>query len=304
MLIIFCQNPLQPRQPDSAYIAETAIASSLGLPWYLLDFESVLESNFSQALKRVPIQNRLTLALYRGWMLKPSQYQQLYAALYNKGIQLINDPTQYTHCHYLPESYYLIAGQTPYSVWLKLEDVLALDEIMVLLQPFGDKPLILKDYVKSRKHEWFEACYISAASKREVVEPIVRRFVELQGDDLNEGLVFREFIEFEPLTLHSKSGMPLTSEFRLFFLDQQLAFSTQYWDEGTYTVEQPSFESFNKVASNIQSRFFTMDVAKTVAGTWLIVELGDGQVAGLPNHADLQAFYETLTRSWPVSPQV
>ena len=33
------------------------------------------------------------------------------------------------------------------------------------------------------------------------------------------GLVCREFVELEPLARHSKSGMPLTKEFRLFFLD-------------------------------------------------------------------------------------
>lgn len=50
-----------------------------------------------------------------------------------------------------------------------------------------------------------------------------------QGDDLNEGLVFRQFVEFEPLTYHSRSGMPLTKEFRLFFLDGNVIFCIEYW---------------------------------------------------------------------------
>jgi ATP-grasp domain-containing protein len=44
----------------------------------------------------------------------------------------------------------------------------------------------------------------------------------------------------------------------------------------------------------VQSRFFTMDVAKRVDGGWMIVELGDGQVAGLPVRADVGAFYRVL----------
>ena len=44
----------------------------------------------------------------------------------------------------------------------------------------------------------------------------------------------------------------------------------------------------------MRSRFFTMDVAKRRDGDWLIVELGDGQVAGLPEHADVDGFYKAL----------
>jgi hypothetical protein len=43
-----------------------------------------------------------------------------------------------------------------------------------------------------------------------------------------------------------------------------------------------------------------MDVAKRRDGDWLIVELGDGQVAGLPEHGDIEAFYKALVNHWPV----
>ena len=44
------------------------------------------------------------------------------------------------------------------------------------------------------------------------------------------------------------------------------------------------------------SRFFTMDIAKRVDSDWMIVELGDGQVAGLPDRADTGAFYQALAQ--------
>jgi len=40
-----------------------------------------------------------------------------------------------------------------------------------------------------------------------------------------------------------------------------------------------------------------MDVAKSVTGYWMIVELGDAQVAGLPERADIALFYEQLVSS-------
>jgi hypothetical protein len=132
-----------------------------------------------------------------------------------------------------------------------------------------------------------------------MVERVVRRFLQLQGEDLNEGLVFREFIQFEPLAEHSKSGMPLTKEFRIFFLDGEPLCSMEYWEEGDYAGVVPPVDQFRTVARTVRSRFFTMDVAKRVGGDWMIVELGDGQVAGLPDHADVTAFYRALVDHWP-----
>ena len=125
---------------------------------------------------------------------------------------------------------------------------------------------------------------------------VVRGFVELQDEDLNEGLVFREFVDFEPLTEHSISGMPLTLEYRVFFLDGNPVFSTEYWDEGEYDDAQPAIEQFQRMAENVRSRFFTMDVAKQKGGGWMIVELGDGQVAGLPDHVEPSEFYSEVWR--------
>jgi hypothetical protein len=110
---------------------------------------------------------------------------------------------------------------------------------------------------------------------------------------------FREFIAFEPLGRHPTSGMPLTKEFRLFFLDGQPLFWTPYWDEGDYAGLVPPVERFAAVAGGVRSRFVTMDVAQRRGGDWLIVELGDAQVAGLPEHADVGGFYKALRDHWP-----
>jgi len=138
-----------------------------------------------------------------------------------------------------------------------------------------------------------------SASDTVAVERVVRRFLELQGEDLNEGLVFREYIEFEPLSTHSRSAMPLTKEFRIFFLDREPILTSHYWEEGEYGREQPDMTLFLRVAQDINSRFFTMDIAKRLDQDYMIVELGDGQVAGLPERADPLAFYAALKASLP-----
>jgi hypothetical protein len=74
------------------------------------------------------------------------------------------------------------------------------------LEPFGTHPVILKDYVKSQKHYWHEACFIPSAANEIAVSKVLQRFLELQGGQTESGLVFREYITFEPIGAHSKSN--------------------------------------------------------------------------------------------------
>ena len=296
MRIIFCSEPISHARPDTAYVDEAHAARHAGLAYELISFETLVdEADPAAAVRRVTSSSTPELAIYRGWMLRPPTYQQLYDALQARGVLLINTPEDYRHCHYLPESYPVIAGHTPMTVYLPLAEALDMARVKEVLAPFGDQPLIVKDYVKSRKHEWHEACYIPSAADLGAVERVVRRFLELQGDDVEEGLVFREYIAFRPLGQHPKSGMPLTKEFRLFFLDGELLYATEHWEEAIYDEGFPPLELFHDVARRVRSRFFTMDVAQRMDGRWMIVELGDAQVAGLPEHADLEQFYRALS---------
>jgi hypothetical protein len=300
MQVISCCDPTDFQRPDEAYQGEVAACQAIGIPTALVSFEALVKDrNPAKAVRHVPRHDSPMPALYRGWMLTPEHYGHLYDALLQQGLYLINDPAAYRHGHYLPESFSVIERHTPRSVWLRTGADLPMDSIMELLRCFGSKPVVVKDYVKSSKHEWHEACFIPSAADRANVEKVVQRFLQIRGDDLNEGLVFREFIEFELLGRHSKSGMPLTKEFRLFFLNGRLIFWTNYWEEGDYEGMSPPLDQLLEVAGKVQSRFFTMDVAKRRDGEWMIVELGDGQVAGLPDHADVTGFYRSLLENWP-----
>ncbi|MEO7715656.1 MAG: ATP-grasp domain-containing protein [Capsulimonas sp.] len=295
MRLLFPAHPLDPRSPDPSYADEAAAGEELGLSRSLINFEAlVYEDDPARAVARVAPSEGEEIAVYRGWMMTPSQYASLSDALADRGVRLVNSPAEYRHCHYLPESYEAIEGQTPATVWLRWNGTASMDTVMELLRPFGARPIIVKDYVKSRKHEWDEACFIPDASDRTGAARVVERFLELQGSDLNEGLVFREFVEFEPLTTHSQSGMPLTQEFRLFFLDGAPIVVSQYWNEGDYGALRPPIEHFTNIALRVQSRFFTMDVAKRRGGEWMVMELGDAQVSQLPEGASTMEFIAAL----------
>jgi hypothetical protein len=294
VLVLYCSDPRDRRRPDGQYAEEAAVADRLGIPWAAVDQDAVERGDLLRAVRHVPEQPQPAAGVYRGWMMTVGQYAEFYRALEDRGVRLLNAPDAYLYCHHLPESYPVIAGHTPRTVWLPGRGEFEPDAVMDLLRPFGNAPVIVKDYVKSQKHAWDEACFIPSAADRTQVERVVRRFLDLQGPDLAGGLVFREFVEFEPIGRHPGSGMPLTLEYRLFFLDGRPLLVTPYWEGVEYEGEGPPVARFTALAAGVRSRFFTMDVAKKRDGEWLVMELGDGQVAGLPDAADVEAFYRGL----------
>jgi hypothetical protein len=74
--------------------------------------------------------------------------------LLEKGLRLVTSPVAYRFCHMLPEYYRSIKPLTPAMLWLPPDYPTA--EIQEVVSHFGDTPLIMKDYVRSRKHEWDE----------------------------------------------------------------------------------------------------------------------------------------------------
>ncbi|AUX42485.1 hypothetical protein SOCE26_039180 [Sorangium cellulosum] len=293
MLVLFCSDPLAPRHPDSAFASEADAVRALGHDLALIDYEALLAGDPRAAVRRAPAAHA-GLAVYRGWMLQPEAYRRLHDALADRGVRLVNDPAAYEHAHHFPGWYPALQDHTPRSVWLPTGGDVAIDDVMALLRPFGDAPVFLKDFVKSRKHEWTEACFIPSASDRAAVERVVRRFLELQGSSLEGGLVFREFVELAPAGRHPKSGMPLAREHRLFFLDGAPIAALRYWDEAEYAAAAAPPDALRALAARVKSRFFTLDIAELLGGSFTVIEVGDGQVSGLPDHADRRAFYQEL----------
>ncbi|ADO59871.1 ATP-grasp domain-containing protein [Paenibacillus polymyxa] len=292
MNVLFCSNPMNSKQVDDNYEQEYDAARSVGITTALIDIESLLAGDTKSAIRNVRMKEESSLAIYRGWMLNPQHYRNLYEALQSKNIILINTPEQYIHCHYLPNSFKHIKSKSMETEWIEVSQMETL--LRESLKKFGNRPLIVKDYVKSRKHDWLEACFIPNANDIEHAEKVIHRFIELQAEMLAEGIVLREFVDLEIIGFHPLSRMPLANERRLFFLNQQLIANFDYWDEVLYQNNDFPLDEFVALAQKVESNFFTMDVAKKKDGKWIVMELGDGQVSGLPIKTNKKSFYEQI----------
>jgi len=290
--VLFCSDPFDAALPDEAYAAEAAAAEAAGLTLGLIDYEALVAGDLPRAIRKV--RDPHPQALYRGWMLKPAHYGALHAALARREVHLVTTPAAYRSSHYLPDSYPAIEAWTPRSIWLSREDGLGLDRVMAALACFEGGPLVLKDYVKSYKHAWEEACFIPDSADRAGVERVVSAFLEWQGEELNEGLVFREFVELASIGAHPQSGMPLTKEYRAFVWRGEVVAIYPYWEATSYEDTELPLGWLEEVVSGVESPFFTLDFAQRRDGGWLVIELGDAQVAGLPPSAEPEAFYAAL----------
>ena len=297
MIVIYCQSPINPKQPDEMYEAEAEAARSAGLAIRLIDFEALVhEGNIEKALRSVPSSESRLPAVFRGWMMTPETYEVLFKALTQRGVYLVNEPAEYKHCHNLPEWQAEFGASTPETVVvpMSLGQDLSAEQLCDHLTRFGKSAIIVKDFVKSEKHYWEEACFIPDASDSERALKVVQRFLQLRGSDLQGGLVFRRFVQFRNLGVHPKSGMPLTEEYRAFVLNGKIVSVMHYWDEVEYPEAKPNFDELLSMVAGVRSQFFTVDFARLQSGDWMIVELGDGQVAGLPDNADMSLFYRAF----------
>lgn len=293
--ILFCENPFQENKVDEDFEDQYISAKESGFEILLFSFEDLISTDkFSVATKRIKQNEELVNLIYRGWMLTPKQYSILYNDLLSKNFKLINTVEEYQNCHYLPDSLKFIKNRTPETVFEKFDNKNSIDNLIEKSKIFGHKPVILKDYVKSEKHDWETACFVADASNTDKLKKSITKLVELRDKYINEGIVIREFIDLNDLTIHSKSGMPLTEEYRLFFCNKKLVGIYDYWEEGEYKLSKPDTTEFEEIAKLIGSNFFSMDIARQKNGELIIIELGDGQVAGLPDKTNRNEFYEQL----------
>lgn len=290
---LMCSSPLNKRKPDEAYTSEYEAALKF-TKVHLFDIYNL------DSVKLPPVDNQVEL-IYHGWMMPPAHYNKLYDACMAKGYRLINSPEQYIGCHHFNGWYPVVKDLTANSKIIPRASVREMmDEVISFMQE-TNSAVIIKDFVKSLKHLWHEACFIPHDASPLDVAKVISKFVSIKesDNDFQGDLVVRQFVQLQKVGNHSKSNMPLTQEFRSFVFRGEIIFLSKYWDEGNYSNEVPPQNLLDEVArriyNQIGSNLFTIDVAKLESGDWTVIEVGDGQVSALPDQEDRERFFSALT---------
>ena len=250
-------DPLRPRRPDPHFADE---ARAYGT-YHIID--NVAASATGPAV-------------YRGWMMTAGDYEALHAALASRGITMLTDPADYRRAHELPGWYPSLVDVTPRAVWTVGPTRRAFEAACAAL---GPGPAVLRDYTKSMKHYWHEACYLPDALDLDAAWAVATRFLELREDDFTGGFVLRGYEAFTP------------GEVRTWWRHGRCVLIGPHPDGPT--VEPPSDVDF--LAPMVASfPFVTVDLARRTDGVWRVIELGDGQVSDRPRDFPVEDFVHHL----------
>jgi hypothetical protein len=277
LTVLFCVDPLTPGRVDPYFADQARSVRESGGTVALIDHDALLAGQPDQAVRRVPRDSGPVW--YRGWMIPADDYAQLANALARRGVALRVPPEQYRAAHELPGWYDAFATVTPASVWVPWRPSVAPvpADIAGLIKPLaaqGGGPAMVKDYVKSRKHEWAQACFIEDLGDIEGATRIIARMVELQEDSLNGGIVVRRFERYQ-----QRDGR--TVEARVWWLDGTPTLVGAHPDTPGHTP-QPELTTVAPLVVRLGCRFVTTDLALRDDGVWRVVEVGDAQVSDLP----------------------
>jgi hypothetical protein len=270
--ILLPWNPMRETTVDEEFTGEARVARELALHVTLTDHDSLSSSEPSASFRKVSEEPQD--AFYRGWMLQTDAYALMYAKAAERGVRLRTSPQQFGAAHYITGWIDLFEGYTPATVIV--DPSASADEIKAAARELGSFSFIVKDFVKSRKHEWDTACF---AKSLETLPAVVAEFIRLQEDSLVGGIVIREFVDLD-------FSRP---ELRVWWVDGRPVLTTVHPDYDSHSVpSDPSdkplvfLSEITPLVQKLGNPFVTTDIARKADGSWTVVEVGDGQVSGFP----------------------
>jgi hypothetical protein len=271
----------RPRRPDEHFAAEAAAAAEAGFDVAVVDHEGLCEPGGAEAaVARVPAHPGA--AVYRGWMLRGSQYAAFARALAGHGVTLRTGADLYQRGHEFPGWYPALASVTPKSAWTAGGSQ---DEFRGACASLGPGPAVIRDYVKSMKHYWDEAAFIPDLTDTTAAWRVACRFRELREDEFTGGFVVRCFEQFS------------SAEARTWWVDGRCRLVTAHPDTpGDLPPADLDLAAFGPLIASLSLPFVTADLVKRVDGVWRVIEVGDGQVSDRPASASPMDFVTAVLR--------
>lgn len=212
-------------------------------------------------------------------------YQELQTDVEYLGSKLLNTYRQHQYVAKISNWYYDLSQLTP-RTWFHLDQI-----------P-NNTSFVLKGETNSKKHAWNTMMF--AENKQKAIETYIR----LSGDSLigTQDICIREYVPLRKLA-DGINGLPISEEYRFFVLFGEIVGKGFYWSNHWDDFEEkPNVEDVPKdlikniidiVSPSING--FVFDVARTVDGSWILIELNDLQCSGL-SMVDPNVLYKNMRK--------
>ena len=270
---------LHPEVPDEAFKEEADAAKNLGIEVAVIDVDALTSEGMTEATRRVPPDR--DAVLYRGWMMSSSQYWSMETALREKQTGLVTSSEQYQKSHEMPGWYPYFRSHTPLTGWTDGEDT---DELLSIPASLGfEGSAILRDFVKSEKHHWLEACFVPDIADGEALRSVAENLRAFRGANFTGGYVIRDFEEFEG------------PEIRTWWVNGERVLTTAHPDTPDDFVEPDDIDGLERCVAALGAPFVSVDLVHRRDGVWRVVEIGDGQVSDRPRSVEADRFIGSIS---------
>jgi len=149
--------------------------------------------------------------------------------------------------------------------------------------PKDERGFVLKGETNSKKFLWNTHMFA------DTWDDMMKVYCRLLDDTLigQQEICIRKY---EPLKtfLYGVNGLPITNEFRIFVIEQEILGCGYYWSnfsddlkERVICTTAPPRDWTQEVIKPVCANFFVIDVAQKENGEWIVMELNDGQMSGL-----------------------
>lgn len=277
-LLVPC-DPLTQTRPDEHFAPEADAAKRAGWNVVLIDHDAVLHGGGTVLRRQQLVEED---AVYRGWMVPSKLYAWLWSSMLERGVYMTTTPDKYSAAHELPHWYWSFCNLTPNSVWTEGGQIVRFTH---LCQTFGIGSAVLRDYVKSEKHYWDEACFIESVADVDSAVRVASRFRELRDDAFTGGYVLRRYESF------------VGPEARLWCRHGEVRLITAHPDSPDVVTTPPRdfVVAVERALADANLDFVSVDVTERADGQWRVVEVGDGQVSDRPSSCDPYDFITAIS---------
>lgn len=220
------------------------------------------------ALSFLKRQGRLRPAVWMGGIPKPDYYDQLYTALLERNVRLLNDPPQFRRSMYLDEAHPRL-GELTFETMV-VNDQTELERAMAKL----DGPTIVRAAVpRTKGRDWSQCLAETRDQARELGESLLSR-PRVSG---RPALVVRRW---RPLR-----RMPdgYSRELRVFVFEGTVLEMGSYWTQHEASMEDPVLKPALDLALEAQRRldvpYLAVDIGELEEGGFVVIETWDAQCA-------------------------
>ncbi len=156
-------------------------------------------------------------------------------------------------------------------------------------------PFVVKGRTNSRKFQWNTKMF--AATKADALS--VASDLLSDGQICDQGIIYRKFVPLKVFEV-GINDLPFSNEWRFFFYKNNPLSSGYYWSTAEHIpekVDKACVEFAQQVANIVKDHvnFFVLDIAETLDGQWILIEVNDGTMSGLSEN-DPDELYGNLKK--------